>query len=350
MPRLETINGSRVVSRTRGFRLTTLSLLIALFLLAGCSPSPRTYGRSMMGTEVVITIHSGEGGFTGRKWEAAADSAFAEIARIERLAWSGELATLNDSAAAGSPVKISDELYGLIDHAFEISETTGEAFTPTLGPLVNAWGIAFGKPRLPRPGEIDTLVYRARHTVLTETNGGLVWLRPRNAAIELGGIAKGYAVDRAVEVLQQEGMTAGMVWAGGDLRVFGSKPDGKPWRIGVRHPRNPSEFLAVIELPEPMAVATSGDYERFFEVDGVRYHHILDPETGYPARKSVSSTAVAGTCMDADAFATAFFVMGPEWAVPFGEEIGLPVLVASESDTGLVIDENDRFREIATEN
>ncbi len=300
----------------------------------------------MMGTEVAITIHNGPGWWTGKRWKAAADSAFAEMHRVEVMAWSGELATLNDSSAAGWPAKISDELYGLIDHAYEISEITDEAFTPSIGPLVKAWGISIGQPRVPRPGEIDTLKRIVQHTVMTRTNDGEVWLKPRGAAIELGGIAKGYAVDRAVEVLQEQGITAGMVWAGGDLRVFGSKPGGKPWRIAVRHPRKPSEFLTVIELPEPAAVATSGDYERYFEVDGVRYHHILDPATGYPARASVSSTAVGGTCMDADAFATALFVMGPEWGVLMAERLGMPAMVAAMSDTVLVVNENPQFKKL----
>ena len=331
-----------MMKKTAHIALVSL-FLSTLLISSGCTPQPRTWGRSMMGTEVAITIHDGPGRLTGNRWKAAADSAFAEMHRVEVMAWSGELAALNDSSAAGAPDSISDELYGLIDHAFEVSEITDEAFTPAIGPLVKAWGIAFGQPRIPREGEIDTLVQRVHHTVMTRTNDGEIWLKPRGAAIELGGIAKGYAVDRAVEVLQQQGMTAGMVWAGGDLRVFGRKPDGKPWRIAVRHPRKPSDFISVIELKEPMAVATSGDYERYFEVDGVRYHHILDPATGYPARESISSTAVANTCMDADAFATALFVMGPEWGVLMAERIGMPAMVVAQSDTGLVVREDPQY-------
>ncbi|MFH0883390.1 MAG: FAD:protein FMN transferase [bacterium] len=325
-----------------------ITALLILLLTSGCAPRPRTWGRSMMGTEVAITIHDGPGRWSGKRWKAAADSAFTEMHRVEVMAWSGELASLNDSSAAGSPDSVSDELYGLIDHAFEISEISDEAFTPAIGPLVKAWGIAFGQPRIPRPGEIDTLSQIVHHTVMTRTNHGEVWLKPRGAAIELGGIAKGYAVDRAVEVLQEQGMKAGMVWAGGDLRVFGRKPDGKPWRIAVRHPRNPSEFLTVLELKKPMSVATSGDYERYFEVDGVRYHHIIDPATGYPARASISTTAVGGTCMDADAFATALFVMGPEWGILMADRIGMPAMVVSMSDTGLVVNEDPQFRKLVS--
>jgi thiamine biosynthesis lipoprotein len=144
-------------------------------------------------------------------------------------------------------------------------------------------------------------------------------------------------------------MEAGMVWAGGDLRVFGSKPGGGPWRIAVRHPRNPAEFLAVLELDEPAAVATSGDYERYFEQDSVRYHHILDPETGRPSRASASATVVAGTCMDADALATALFVMGPQWGVMSAGELGLPALVAAPADTGLTVHQTDDFRAMRSE-
>jgi thiamine biosynthesis lipoprotein len=323
-------------------KLLVLTVIAAL-LLVSCTPRPRTYGASMMGTEVAVTIHDGPFSLAGKAWEAAADSAFAEMRRVETMCWSGELAVLNDSADAGVPFEISSELLGLIDHAFELSEATGLAFSPALGRLVDAWGIAKGEPRLPEAEEIERLVYRAHKAVMTRTNDGRVWLRPRGVEIELGAIAKGYAVDRAVEVLHQQGITAGMVWAGGDLRVFGKKPGGDPWRIAVRHPRDPSEFLSVLELEEPMAVATSGDYERFFERDGVRYHHILDPETGYPSRKSVSATVVAQTCMDADALATAVFVMGPEWGVLFAEELGLGAMVAAQVDTGIVLKQSADF-------
>ena len=130
-------------------------------------------------------------------------------------------------------------------------------------------------------------------------------------AIDLGGIAKGYAVDRALRVLKAAGVSSSLVDAGGDIGLLGSKPNGAPWRIGVQHPRDMREMIAVIEI-DSGSVATSGDYERFFEHEGRHYHHILDPRSGYPARGLVSVTIIAPTCGLADALSTAVFVLGPE--------------------------------------
>ena len=129
--------------------------------------------------------------------------------------------------------------------------------------------------------------------------------------LDLGGVAKGYAVDEAVRVLKEGGIRSGIVNAGGDLRSFGLKPGGKRWKIGVQHPENPQEMSGVLEVGE-ISVATSGDYQRYFEVDDIRYHHILDPATGYPARSGLKGTTVfAPDCATADALATAAFVLGP---------------------------------------
>jgi thiamine biosynthesis lipoprotein len=129
--------------------------------------------------------------------------------------------------------------------------------------------------------------------------------------LDIGGIAKGYAVDLAAQKLQESGIQSAIVEAGGDLIAFGSAGKGKPWKIGIRHPRRPDALFGVIEIGEG-AVATSGDYQQYFEIDGKRYHHIIDPENGYPASKCISATILAENCLEADAVVTAIFVMGPE--------------------------------------
>jgi thiamine biosynthesis lipoprotein len=134
--------------------------------------------------------------------------------------------------------------------------------------------------------------------------------------IDLGGIAKGYAIDRGIEVLRERGVTMALMNAGGDLRCLGTKADGTPWRIGVQNPREKTSIVGVIKVSDG-AVATSGDYERYFLQDGVRYHHLLDPATGMPARACQSVTIVAQTAEMADVMATAVFVMGPERGLAF---------------------------------
>lgn len=141
-------------------------------------------------------------------------------------------------------------------------------------------------------------------------HGGRVSLRKMGMAIDLGGIAKGYAVDRAFELLKSLGYRNLVVNAGGDLRVGGSKPDG-PWSIGIQHPRDPGKIMARISVSDT-AVATSGDYEKFFIHQGKRYHHILNPKTGFPAEGCQSVTILAKDATTADALATALFALGPE--------------------------------------
>lgn len=143
--------------------------------------------------------------------------------------------------------------------------------------------------------------------------GMKVWL-------DLGGVAKGFAVDEAVKVLKEAGVPSGIVNAGGDLRSFGRKPGKIPWKIGIQNPDDPQDLAGVLDVGE-ISIATSGDYQRYFEVGGVRYHHILDSTTGRPARSGVRSvTTLADDCSLADALATAAFVMGPEKGLVLMEE------------------------------
>jgi thiamine biosynthesis lipoprotein len=159
----------------------------------------------------------------------------------------------------------------------------------------------------------------------------------RGGSIDLGSIAKGYAVDRCVALLESLGAAAGLVDAGGDLRTFGQKPGGEPWRVGLKDPRVPDSVVTVFELTDG-AVATSGDYERYFTIDNVRYHHILDPKTGFPATGSCSVTVISREACDADAIATAAFVMGPE--------AGMRLIESLPDVEGLIIRCTDSSEEI----
>lgn len=310
-------------------------LLIApLLFAAGCSRAPLESTRYSLGTEVRITVEDLAPGFSRREGERAIERAFAEIERIESLAKWGELARLNDISGRGS-FPVGGELIGLIEEGYRISAGTRGAFRPDLGPLVNLWGINTPGERVPSQREIDSVLAIVRATRFTVPDSGRARLDPEGAALELGGIAKGYAVDRACEVLRENGVSAGMVWAGGDLRVFGRKRDGTPWRIAVRHPRKLDENLTIIAL-DSGAVATSGDYERYFEAGGVRYHHIFDPATGYPARASISTTVFAPTCTGADAQATGLFVLGPEEGLAAAREMEVEALIAVEREGEVV--------------
>ncbi len=205
------------------------------------------------------------------------------------------------------PVKVSEETFHLIERAIEISRLVDGAFDITVRPLYALWD--FRRKRVPTSREIAEAKERVGYDlVVLDRRRRTVFLKKRGMEIDLGGILKGFLADRCVEVLKEMKVSGGMVAVGGDLRVFGSRPGRGVWRIGIKDPRG-SGVIAVLELREG-AVSTSGDYERFFLKGGKRYHHIIDPRTGYPAKGVWSATVVAGEGVLADALSTALFVLG----------------------------------------
>jgi thiamine biosynthesis lipoprotein len=213
-----------------------------------------------------------------------------------------------------------------------VSRATSGAFDPTLGEVVQLWGFGRDDPRLPGPEEIEDAIDNAGYDKVPD---GQCCPDGRDIWFDLGGVAKGYSVDVAVRALKEAGIKAGIVNAGGDLRSFGVRPRRGYWKIGVQDPDNPQELAGVLEVKEA-AVATSGDYQRYFEEGGIRYHHILDPATGYPAHSGVrGATVIAPDCATADALATAAFVMGPEK--------GLAMLESWEGAEGVLITDDGKI-------
>jgi thiamine biosynthesis lipoprotein len=186
---------------------------------------------------------------------------------------------------------------------------TDGAFDIRIAPLTDLWGFRTDNPHIPDIAAISKALPLTRSDFILKEDS--CELKTAGSGLDVGGIAKGFAIDLAVEKLQSLGIKSGIVSAGGDVKVFGSLEKNKKWRIGIRHPRKADDFYTIIEI-EKGAVSTSGDYQQYFEVDGIRYHHIIDPETGYPPHHCVSATVIAETGATADALATALFVMGPE--------------------------------------
>jgi len=286
-------------------------LLLGLLLAAGWwrlrpEPGPLQETRLLMGTTVTIEAD----GLPRDRLSAAAAAAFAEIARIEALMSphvpGSDVARLS---AATREAVVSPETATVIAQGLEVAARSDGAFDLTLGRLKELWGIEAEAPRIPTAAEIAAALEGTGPEALSVT-GPLVRKRTPQLAIDLGGIAKGYAVDRALAVLREQGVTSAAVNAGGDIALLGSK-QGRPWRIGVQHPRHAGEVLATVVAVD-RAVVTSGDYERYFERGGRRYHHLFDPQRGYPADLCQSVTVLAPEAMLADALATALFVLGPE--------------------------------------
>lgn len=222
-----------------------------------------------------------------------------------------EVARINGTAA-GNWVELSPVLADALGQSMALARQTGGIFDPALGALSHLWGFP-DAVRPPAAADIDSALARSGFGRL-QLDTGRVRFNAEGVQLDLGAGAKGYIVDQTVARLRAAGVSAGVVEAGGDLRYWGTKPDGRPWRFGVQHPRQPDVIVAVNDVGLP-ALATSGDYEQSFEFEGLRYHHLLDPNTGMPARRAVSATVWAPTAFAADALATAAFVAGPEQAL-----------------------------------
>jgi thiamine biosynthesis lipoprotein len=223
-----------------------------------------------------------------------------------------ELVALN--ARSGAAVPVSAEMFEVLAAAAHYARLSDGAFDVTAQPLVDLWGFyRQDRTSTPTQAEIDALLPRVGHDrVALDARGAAVTLEP-GTHLDLGGIAKGYAVDLAIGALRKRGVTAALVNLGGNIGVLGQRPDGKPWTVGIQHPRD-NRLMGTIRFKRG-AVATSGDYDRYFESGGKRYGHILDPRTGWPVDGIASVTVVAPNATAADALSTAAFVLGPEHGI-----------------------------------
>jgi FAD:protein FMN transferase len=243
-------------------------------------------------------------GETAEKVEQFAAAAESEVRRIEmrysRYRDDSELTRINKVAATGGSVGIDGETGGLIDYAKACFTKSGGAFDITSGLLRKVWD--FSASRLPDQESIDAILPFIGFDKVTLSNGQLQFNQP-GMELDFGGLGKEYAADRAAEVCAGLGARHGFIDLGGDIRVVGPQSNGLPWRIGIRHPRDADRLAAEIKLWNG-ALATSGDYERFVELDGRRYCHILDPRTGWPAQGISSVTVISDRCLIAGSLST----------------------------------------------
>lgn len=219
--------------------------------------------------------------------------------------------------AGRTPVAVDEETDMLVRSALDLAAITGGRFDPTVGALRRAWDFKSG--RVPSEDEVSALLPLVNSAAVSRRNR-TVFLQCAGMEIDLGGVGKEYAVDRAAELLREEGIRAAIVSFAGDVRTIGSRGDGRPWKVGVLDPRNRGRCRFAVRTLADAGVATSGDYERGFMKDGVRYHHILDARTGWPARGVASATVVAASAFRAGQFATAAFLLGAEEGLALLEE------------------------------
>ncbi len=250
----------------------------------------------------------------GEKSEEAIEHTNAELIRLEkalsRFIPGSIIANINQSAGKGC-VKISPEVYEVLSCSIMLSQISCGLFDITIAPLVDLWDYkhSFHVPKL---SEIQRLLPLVNfHDLVLDSEKETVSLRRKGQSIDLGGIAKGYASDRLIKILKEYGITSAFVNIGGNVSTLGNKPDGTSWCVGIRHPRYKGCLLGAVKVTDK-AVVTSGDYERYFiDTEGKRWHHILDPTTGFPAVSGLLSvTVIADSAMIADVLSTAVFIAG----------------------------------------
>lgn len=305
-------------------KLAALLLTIFALSLTACGETAaesETRTVYAMDTVMNLTVY-------GENAAAALESAEKELhtldeAVLSRTAEGSELYALNASNGETVEYGADDILPALIETALTISDATDGAFDPTLAPVLDAWGFTKDEHRVPPADELKELL---SHTgcgkvALEKTADGWTVTLLDGAQLDLGGIAKGYAADLLRAQLEKGGVTSATLDLGGDVFVMGRKTDGSDWRIAVKDPADTESYLGIVSAADKFIV-TSGVYERYFEENGVRYHHILDPKTGSPAESGlVSVTVLCENGAWADALSTACFVLGPDGALALRDDL-----------------------------
>lgn len=282
-----------------------------------------------MNTEISYSV-------IGGKTEQAIAAMTAELSRLEnklsRFIPDSEVSRINQLAGIGH-VKISCEMVEILSLALRLSKISQGMFDITIAPLVDLWDYKNAK-NAPNKPEIRNILSKIDyHEMMLNPKDCIVGLSKRGQSIDLGGIGKGYASDQCMQIFQQYGVNSAYISIGGNVSTLGNKPDGTLWRVGIRHPRHDEWLIGAVRVAGK-AVVTSGDYERcFFDSQNKRWHHILNPITGYPAESGlISVTVVADSAMNADALSTAIFVAGIDK--------GLGYLAQFPSTEVVIVDKN----------
>ena len=257
----------------------------------------------------------------GAKAEDAVTAAIHEIQRLDAMFSVGNTDSDVTTANMQGSATVSDETAYLVEQSLEISRKTDGAFDITIYPVMELWGFTTKNYKVPQVDELQETLKRVSYENVSLKDHELVL--KNNAQIDFGGIAKGYTSSRVMQIFKEYGIEHGMVNLGGNVQTLGMKTDGTAWRVAIQSPQGGNQYLGILETSD-QAVITSGGYERYFEENGVTYHHIIDPKTGYPSDSDLTSVTIV--CADgtkADALSTSFFVMGLQKAESFYENTDL---------------------------
>jgi thiamine biosynthesis lipoprotein len=306
-------------------------ILSFIMLVSGCAGSgiktvQKTEG--IMGTDVTITVVSR----SEAEGAASIDAAMAEVRRFDRMMSlykdDSEITKIN-LAAGKHPVRVSPEMIEAVEAAARVSVLTNGVFDVTIGPLVVLWQMRLKEGKIPSDREIEQIRPLVNYrNIIVDRKASTIFLKRPHMIMDLGGM-KGYIADRVKELLVKRGVDNAVIALAGDIWVLGRREDGKPWRIGVQHPREPKQTIAVLDLSDKY-ISTSGDYERYTIVEKKRYHHIIDPRTGKPSTGVISATLIGAPGALIDPLSKAPFILGPEEGMKILKKAGAEAIIVDE--------------------
>ena len=290
-------------------------IFLSLFFLTGCGSWHKTHlvkvsqQKTLMGTYVELDV------CTSPKARNTADAALEDAwKRLERISWQmnvydpkSDLTKIN--TANGKPVVIHPDTYFVLKSAEFFWKKTGGTFDPTIWPLLKFWREAAKENKMPTPAEVDAVKTHVGFKHVRFLGNNMVATDAPGIQVDLGGIAKGYAIDEAARIFREHGLHNFFVDAGGDVYAGGYNCEGKPWRVGISDPKDTAKLITIVAASDK-AVATSGNYAQYVEIEGEHFSHIINPITGYPQRTVTSATVIADSAQSADALATSLTILG----------------------------------------
>lgn len=295
------------------WRLALFLGLIALPLVGSSIRVEKSY--QAMGTTYTIAAYGND----ARNLEAILDMAFEEVHRLDELLSnykpSSELSQLNRNAAT-EPQRVSPEMLELLSQCLEYTRQSEGTFDITVGPLLKVWGFYRGRGKLPTKREIaEALDKVGAKNIVLDPDRRTVQFRKNGVELDAGGVGKGYAVDRLAEKMRTYNVASALISASNSSIYAIGAPPGEPrgWRVSIKNPRHPDQTIETVYLRD-QSMSTSGSYEKFFQVDGVMYSHIMDPRTGIPARGTLSVSIISPSTLDSEVWAKPYFIQGKQWA------------------------------------
>ncbi|MBS5886446.1 MAG: FAD:protein FMN transferase [Clostridium sp.] len=298
----------------------SILLIFSLTILSGCSKDnkvtePLSKTELLMGTVVTVTLYDSND-------EGILDKVFTKVKELESTLSINENGTLVDKineSAGIEPVKVDYDTYTVIKKGLEYAKLSNGLFDISVGPIVKLWNIGLPEAKVPTQEEIDSRIPLVGYSdVELNDEENTVFLKRQGMMIDLGGVAKGYTADVISDILTEEGVKSAIIDLGGNIFAHGSKVDGSTWRIGIQNPfSDRGDIIGTITVKNK-SIVTSGIYERYIEKDGIKYHHILSPKTGYPYENEIAGiTIISDKSSDGDALSTSVFAMGVEEGMKF---------------------------------